>query len=174
MKNNVKLYSIYFPFYALIMLNWKGFLPMLPINLAVTALALFLILKLSGTEVKETLKRSLFPAFGAGLLGDACGVAFRFLPLLLELLFGALGMTGISNFFGKYLSDMVLYNIYLGPVLLKMVWTVLGILFAGGSIFMINYGWALKKAIPNSALRRRAAWILAISTAPWGFLCPFW
>lgn len=174
MRKDVKLCSIYFPFYALIMLNWKGFLPMLPINLAVTALVLFLTFKLSKAEVKSTLKNSLLPAFGTGLLADLCGVFFRFLPLLLEKLFGALGMTGVANFFGKHLSDMVLYNIYLGPVAIKLVWTVLSILFAGSCLFFMNDRWALKRAIPDRKLRRRTALILAISTAPWGFMCPFW
>lgn len=76
MKKDVKLHSIYFPFYAFILLDYKRFLPMLPINLAVTALVLFLTLKLSKAEVKTTLKNSLLPAFGAGLLADLCGVFF--------------------------------------------------------------------------------------------------
>ena len=173
MKKDVKLRSIYFPFYAFIMLNWKGILPMLPINLAVTALALFLIFKLSKVEVKSNLKASLLPAFGAGLVADLCGVFFRFLPLLLELLFGALGMTAMSNFFGKYLSDMVIYNIYMGVVWPKLTWVVLSILFAGVCLFFMNDRWALKKAIPDGKLRRRTALILAISTAPWAFMCPF-
>ena len=81
MKKEEKLYSIYFPFYAFLMLNYKRFLPMLPINLAVTALVLFLTFKLSKVEVKNNLKASLLPAFGAGLVADLCGVFFRFLPL---------------------------------------------------------------------------------------------
>ena len=32
---------------------------------------------------------------------------------------------------------------------------------------------ALKKAIPDGKLRRRTALILAISTTPWAFMCPF-
>ena len=173
MKKAVKLRSIYFPFYALLALDWKRFLPMIPIHLAVTGLVLLLTLKCSKAEVKNTLKGGLLPAFGAGFLGDACGVFFRFLPLLLELLFGALGMTEIANFFGKYLSDMVIYNIYMGPGVIKLIWTVLSILFAGVCLFGIQYR-VLKKAIPEEKLRRRAALVLAISTAPWGFLCPFW
>lgn len=174
MKKDVKLHSIYFPFYAFILLDYKRFLPMLPINLAVTALVLFLTLKLSKAEVKTTLKNSLLPAFGAGLLADLCGVFFRFLPLLLELLFGALGMTGVSDFFGKHLSDMVIYNIYMGVAFPKLAWTVLSILFAGVAVFLLNDFWALKKAIPEAKLRRRTALVLAIATAPWAFMCPFW
>lgn len=173
MTKEVRLYSIYFPFYAFLMLDYKRFLPMLPINLAVTALALILTFKFSKAEVKTNLKASLLPAFGAGLLADLCGVFFRFLPLLLELLFGALGMTGIANFFGKHLSDMVIYNIYMGVVWPKLTWVVLSILFAGSCLFFMNDRWALKKAIPDEKLRRRAALVLAISTAPWGFMCPF-
>lgn len=175
MKKNVKLRSIYFPFYGFIMLNWKGFLPMLPINLAVTALVLYLILHFSKADNKlAAWKQGVLPCFGFGLLADLCGVFFRFLPLLLELLFGALGMTGIADFFGKNLSDMVLYNIYLGPVFIKLVWTVLSILFAGVFVFLFNNRFALKTAIPDEKLRRRAALILAIFTAPWSFMCPFW
>ena len=173
MKKEVKLYSIYFPFYAFLMLNYKRFLPMLPINLAVTALVLFLTFKLSKVEVKNNLKASLLPTFGAGLLADLCGVLFRFLPLLMELLFGALGMTGIANFFGKHLSDMVIYNIYMGVVWPKLVWVVLSILFAGVCLFFMNDRWALKKAIADDKLRRRTALVLAIVMAPWAFMCPF-
>ena len=81
MKKDVKLRSIYFPFYALIMLNWKSFLLMLPINLAVTALLHFLILHFSKVENKKAiLKQTVLPSFGFGLLADLCGVFFRFLP----------------------------------------------------------------------------------------------
>lgn len=174
MKKNGKLYSLYFPFYALIMLDWKRFLPMLPINLVVTALVLWLTLKLSKAEdLKSTLKKSVLPAFGACLLADLCGVFIRFLPRLLELLCQALGMESAANFFGKHLSDMVLYNIYLGPVFIKLVWTVLSILFAGACLYLLNDRWALKKAIPDEKLRRRTALVLAIATAPWAFMCPF-
>lgn len=174
MKKDVKLCSIYFPFYALIMLDWKRFLPMLPINLAVTALVLYLILHYSKVENKKhILKQTLLPCFGYGLLADVFGVFFRALPLLLELLFQALGMTGVANFFGKYLSDHVIYNIYLGPVFIKLVWTVLSIAFAGLFVFLLNDRLALKKAVADAALRRRMALILALSTAPWAFMCPF-
>lgn len=174
MKKDVKLHSIYFPFYAFILLDIKRFLPMLPINLAVTALVLLLIFKLSKVEVNNNLKASLLPTFGAGLLADLCGVFFRFLPLLLELLFGALGMTAVSDFLGKYLSDMVIYNIYMGVVFPKIAWTVLSILFAGICVFLFNNLMALKKVIPDAKLRCRTALVLAIATAPWSFLCPFW
>lgn len=175
MKKDVKLHSIYFPFYAFLMLDYKRFLPMLPINLAVTALLIFLVLKLSKAEgIGDTLKMTVLPSFGAGLLADLCGVFFRFLPLLLEWLFGALGMTGAASFFGKYLSDMVIYNIYMGEVLPKLVWTVLSILFAGVFVFVFNDRFALKKGIPDKKLRRRTALVLAIVTAPWSFMCPFW
>ena len=173
MKKDVKLCGIYFPFYALLVLDYRWLLLMLPINLAITALVLFLTLKLSKVEVKNTLKHTLVPAFGAGLLADACGVAFRFLPLLLELLFHGLGMTGVSNFFGKYLSDMVIYNIYMGEVLPKLVWTVLSILVAGLFLYAFNYHVTLKKAMFDDKLRRRTALVLALATAPWGFMCPF-
>lgn len=175
MKKDVKLRSIYFPFYAFLMLDYKRFLPMLPINLAATALLIFLVLKLSKADgIKATLKMTVLPSFGAGLLADLCGVFFRFLPLLLELLFGALGMTGIANFFGKYLSDMVIYNIYMGEVLPKLVWTVLSILFAGVALFLFNYFFALKKGILDKKLRKRTALVLAVVMAPWSFMCPFW
>lgn len=173
MKKNARLYSIYFPFYALLVLDYRWLLLMLPINLAVTALVLFLTLKLSKADVKHTLKRALVPAFGAGLLADVCGVAFRFLPLLLELLFRGLGMTGISNFFGKYLSDMVIYNIYMGQVLPKLVWTVLSIVVSAVFLYVFNYRVTLKKTVTEAQLRRRMALVLALATAPWGFMCPF-
>lgn len=174
MKRNEKLRSIYFPFYAFLLLDYRRFLPMLPINLAVTALVLFLVLKCSKAEQPgKTLRAGVLPAFGAGLLADLVGVLFRFLPLLLELLLGALGMQAASDFFGKYLSDLVIYNIYMGQVLPKMVWTVLSILAAGAALFLMNHFWALKKAIPDRKLRRRASLVLAIAAAPWSFLCPF-
>lgn len=83
-------------------------------------------------------------------------------------------MTGVSDFFGKHLSDMVIYNIYMGVAFPKLAWTVLSILFAGAALFLLNDFWALKKAIPEAKLRRRTALVLAIATAPWAFMCPFW
>ena len=175
MKKDVKLRSIYFPFYAFILLDYAGFLPMLPINLAVTVLILFLVLKLSkAQEIKRTLKASVWKAFGAGLLADLLGVLFRFLPLLAEKLLRLLGITGAADYLGKYWSDMVIYNIYLGDVAPKLIWTVLSILFAGVFVFLFNYFFALKTAMPDKKLRKRTALVLAICTAPWSFMCPFW
>lgn len=175
MKKDMKLYSIYFPFYAFILLDYKRFLPMLPVNLAVTALVIFLVLKLSKTQdLKTAWKRAVLPSFGAGLLADLVGVLFRFLPLLDEMLLRALGAIKEADYLGKYWSDMVIYNIYMGDVLPKLAWTVLSILFAGVFVYVINYHFALKKTIADRKLRRRTAIILAVSTAPWSFMCPFW
>lgn len=175
MKKDVKLRSIYFPFYAFILLDYWGFLPMLPINFAVTALILFLVLKLSkAQDIKNTLKASAWKAFGAGLLADLMGVLFRFLPTLAEKLLRLLGVTKAADYLGKYWSDMVIYNLYLGDVAPKLIWTVLSILFAGVFVFIFNYHFALKTAMPDKKLRKRAALVLAICTAPYSFMNPFW
>lgn len=69
MKKGVKLYSLYFPFYAFILLDFVGFLPMLPINFAVTALVLFLVLRISKVENwKSLLKASVGRVFGYEVL----------------------------------------------------------------------------------------------------------
>ena len=175
MKKDVKLRSIYFPFYAFILLDYRSFLPMLPINLAVTALILFLVLKLSkAQDIKNTLKASVWRSFGAGLLADLTGVAFRFLPLLAEKLFRLLGIAKAADYLGKYWSDMVIYNLYLGDVAPKLIWTVLSILFAGAFVFLFNYFFALKVAMPDKKLRKKTALVLAICTAPYSFMNPFW
>ena len=175
MKKDVKLRSIYFPFYAFILLDYAGFLPMLPINFAVTVLVIFLVLKLSkARDIKKTLKASVWKAFGAGLLADLMGVLFRFLPLLAEKLFRAIGLTGAADYLGKYWSDMVIYNLYLGDVAPKLIYTVLSILFAGVFVFLFNYFFALKTAMPDKRLRKRTALALAVCTAPYSFMNPFW
>lgn len=175
MKKDVKLCSIYFPFYAFILLDYKRFLPMLPINLAVAALVIFLVLKLSkAQDLKQAWKRAVLPSFGAGLLADLLGVLFRFLPLLAEMLLRALGAIKMADYLGKYWSDMVIYNMYMGDVFPKLTWTVLSILFAGVFVYVFNNTFVLKKAIEDPRLRRRTAAILAVSAAPWSFMCPFW
>ena len=126
MKNDVKLRSIYFPFYAFILLDYAGFLPMLPINFAVTALLLFLVLKISkAQDIKNTLKASVWKAFGAGLLADLMGVLFRFLPLLAEKLFRLLGVTNAADYLGKYWSDILrLPNLKLDTIPWRTPWSI--------------------------------------------------
>ncbi|MBQ5953050.1 MAG: hypothetical protein IJL47_03265 [Lachnospiraceae bacterium] len=173
-KKTIRLRSIYFPFYAFICFNWKAFLPMLPINLAVTALLLFLTLHFSkASDVKGTLKKTVLPSFLYGLLADLCGVVFRFLPLLLEKLTGALGWIGISDYLGKYWSDVVLFNIYMNHQERSLTWIALSIVLSGFLVFVFNYHFALKKGIPDGKLRKRCSIILAVVTAPYSFSNPF-
>ena len=175
MKKGVKLYSIYFPFYAFIMLDYVFFLPMLPINFAVTALLLFIVLRASKVENwKQVLKQSIWRVFGFGLLADLVGVLFRFLPLLTEKLCRLIGLDVAADYLCKYWSDVVLYNIYLGDVPKNLTWTVISILIAGIFVFIFNYYLALPKVMEDVKLRKRMAIVMAILTAPYSFMNPFW
>ena len=175
MKKEVKFCSIYFPFYALILLDFRRFLLMFPINFAVTAGVLFAVLRLSKvSEWKPVWKQSVGRLFGFGLLADVVGVLFRFLPLLTEKLFRLLGMTKAANYLCKYWSDVVIYNIYMNHLERSLTWTVLSIIAAGICVFVFDYYFALPKVVADKKLRRRIALCMAIVTAPYSFMNPFW
>ena len=175
MKEGVKLYSIYFPFYAFILLDYVFFLPMLPINFVVTALVLFLVLRISKVENwKQILKKSIWRVFGVGLLADMVGVLFRFLPLLAEKLFRLVGFAKAADYLCKYWSDVVLYNIYMSDIVRSLGWTVISIIAAGICVFVFNYYLALPKVVEDKKLRKRISLVMAILTAPYSFMNPFW
>ena len=175
MKKGVKLYSIYFPFYAFILLNFWGFIPMLPINFAVTALLLFIVLRASKVENwKQMLKQSVWRVFGFGLLADLVGVLFRYLPLLTEKICRLVGLNDVADYLCKYWSDVVLYNIYMSDIVRSLGWTIASIIVAGICVFIFNYYLALPKVVEDKKLRKRIALVMALVTAPYSFMNPFW
>lgn len=172
-KKDLSLYSIYFPFYAFLLLDYGKFVPMIPINLAVTAVILWGILYFTKTiDWKNAFKKSYLKTFLFGILADLMGVLFRFLPLIFEKFFRLIGWNTMAAFLRTNCSDMVLFNIYCNTF--GLVYTVISILVAGVFVFIFNYNFALKEAIQDKKKRRIASIVFAILTAPYSFMNPYW
>ena len=52
------------------------------------------------------------------------------------------------------------------------LWTAACILISGICIYQLNFRLALKKAVPDTAIRKKLALSLAVFTAPYLFLLP--
>ena len=113
MKKGVKLYSAFFPFYGMILADYRNVPWMILANLAVLTLVVFLVLRLSKTpELKGKLPKVVGRAFGASLLADVAAVIFRFLPTIAELILRLVGAEKAAGWLAKYVSDFTWYEIW--------------------------------------------------------------
>ena len=77
MKKDVRLYSAFFPFYGILLLNFKDLWWMTAANVAILALAAFLVLKLRKTpERKKTFPKVVSLAWLGALLTDAVALLY--------------------------------------------------------------------------------------------------
>lgn len=175
MKKEVKLYSAFFPFYGFITGNYSLFPLFTLLNILVLLIVMFIVYKLSKVEnTFGLIKKTIVPAFLAGVGGAVAGLVFRFLPLIAEMVCRLFGAWGAANYLAKYWSDFAWYEIWRPDNWRGMIWTILSILVCGIFAFIFNYFFALKKAIPDKKLRLRTAIFLAIFSAPYSWTNPAW
>lgn len=175
MKKDVKLYSALFPFYGLLLANFKDVWWMTLGNIALLTLVSFLVLKLRKTpELKKTLPKVVGLSFCTALLADAAALLFRFLPTLAELVLRLFGAEKAAGYLAQYWSDFTWYEIWAWWNKVGLPWTIASILVAGVTAFLLNYFLILKKAVPEKKTRLILSVCLAIFSMPYTWTNPAW
>ena len=175
MKKDVKLYSAFFPFYGILLLNFKDLPWMTAANVAILALVAFLVLQLRKTpELKKTFPKVLGLAWLGALLTDAVALFARFLPTLAEILLRFCGVDKAADYLAKYWPDFTWYEIWdwWNPV--GLPWTIGSILVSGVAAYFLFDFVILKKAVPDRKTRRILAICLAVFSAPYSWTNPAW
>ena len=175
MKKDMKLYSAFFPFYGILLLNFKDLPWMTAANVAILALVVFLTLKLRKTsELKKTFPKVLGLAWLGALLTDAVALFARFLPTLAEILLRFCGVDKAADYLAKYWSDFTWYEIWAWRNPVGLPWTIGSILVSGVAAYFLNDFVILKKAVPDRKTRRILSIILAVFSAPYSWTNPAW
>ena len=175
MKKDVKLYSAFFPFYGILLANYKDVWWMMLANIAVLTLTAFLVLKLRKTpELKKTLPKVVGLSFVTALAADAAALLFRYLPTLTEMLLRLVGAEKAAGWLGKYVSDFTWYEIWAWWNRIGLPWTVASIAVAGVAAFLLHYYVVLKKVVPDKKTRLVLSICLAIFSAPYTWTNPAW
>ena len=175
MKKDVKLYSAFFPFYGILLLNFKDLPWMTAANVAILALVAFLVLQLRKTpELKKTFPKVLGLAWLGTLLTDAVALFARFLPTLAEILLRFCGVDKAADYLAKYWSDFTWYEIWAWWNPVGLSWTIGSILVSGVAAYFLFDFVILKKAVPDRKTRRILAICLAVFSAPYSWTNPAW
>lgn len=174
MKKDIKLYSAFFPFYGILLANYRDVMWMTAANIAILTLVAFLVLKLSKGPVKSVFLGTIGRAFGASLLADAAAVIFRFLPTIAELVLRLFGAEKAAGWLEKYVSDFTWYEIWAWWNSIGLPWTIASIAVGGFAAFALNYWVLLKKLIPEKKTRLVLSILLGVFSAPWSWTNPVW
>lgn len=175
MKKDVKLHSAFFPFYGILLANYKDVWWMTLANIAVLTLVAFLVLKLrKAPERKKTLPKVVGLSFVTALLADAAALLFRYLPTLAELTLRLFGAEKAAGYLAKYWSDFTWYEIWAWWNPIGLPWTIGSILVGGVAAFLLNYFLVLKKVVPEKKTRMILSICLAIFSAPYTWTNPAW
>ena len=175
MKKDVKLYTAFFPFYGILLLNFKDLWWMTLANVAVLTLAAFAVLALRKTpQLKKTLPKVVGAAYVTALLADGAALLVRYLPTLTEMTLRLFGAEKAAGYIGKYLSDFTWYEIWAWWNPIGLPYTVGCILVAGVAAYFINFHLLLKNLVPDRKTRRILAIVLAVFSAPYTWTNPAW
>ena len=175
MKKEVKLYSAFFPFYGILLANYKDVLWMTAANIAVLTLVAFLVLKSRKTpELKKTLPKAVVFSFLTALIADAAALLFRFLPTLAELTLRLCGAEKAAGWLAKYVSDFTWYEIWAWWNPIGLPWTIASIVIGGFVAFALNHWVFLKKLIPDRKTRLVLSILLGVFSAPYTWTNPVW
>lgn len=175
MKKDIKLYSAFFPFYGILLANYKDVLWMTAANIAVLTLVAFLVLKLRKTpSLNQSLPKVVGLSFVAALIADAAALLFRFLPTLAELTLRLFGAEKGAGWLAKYVSDFTWYEIWAWWNPIGLPWTIGSIFVAGVVAYVFNYFVVLKKIVPEKKTRMILSIFLAIFSAPYTWTNPAW
>lgn len=167
-SKNIILYNMIFPLWLLWLIP-STWIVILPANFLID-LAVLLItmhcLKISGR--KEIVKRSVWKIWVFGFISDFIGTFFMFLVNIIDSFLDY--RSPLTEWWYNNLTNAVTYNPLSTPA--AFLWTILCILISGSCIFLFNYHFCLRKAVPDRILRKKLALSLAIFTAPYLFLVP--
>lgn len=164
MKREIRLYNLILPVWLLFILP-QVWLVILPGNLAVDCLVLFLALLLLKRPDKRALMKPLWWRFWwRGFAADFLGV--------LWLLLGWLLVSFVKADSWLFRSmEFIMHNPFGHP--LAFLWTLIAVAIAGYFVYRFDLR-CMGQCSPalSPAERRRIALSMAIFTAPWTFFIP--
>lgn len=170
-KHDITLYNVIFPLSMLVLLIPFTWVVILPANLAIDGIVMYLTLKwMKAKEIKTVMKTSFFKTWGLGFLADliAAGLLFALMMIVDLIIEGA-----PNGSFEKALEDMITMANYnpLGSVGAFLIVAAI-VAFCGYLIYLFNAKYALKHAPLADEQRKKLALSLAIFTAPYLFFIP--
>ena len=167
MNRQTRLYNVIFPIWLLILFP-QVWLVILPGNLAIDCLALFLTLRaLKHPDKKAVMKRLWWRFWLLGFLADFVGVAWMILGWVSSLIPSA----AWQEWWNENMS-YTLYNCFRSPV--AFLWTLAGVVLAGVCIYFFDR--RAMRSCTELTIRQRhvIALTMAIATAPWLFFIPMY
>lgn len=162
MKKQPRLYNLILPIWLVVAIPSPLWLVILPGNLLVDCLVLFLtLLALKHGDKKAVLKRLWWKLWLLGFAADAVGAVWMLLGMLGYIPFGDVWENTVSH---------VTHNAFANPW--AFLWTAAGVAIAGVCIYFFD-----KRAMRSCELltdkeKHITALAMAIATAPWLFFIP--
>lgn len=167
-KHGIVLYNVIFPLWLLWIfpVTW---IVVLPANLLFDLLVLSLsmrCLKLEGR--KEIAKKAVLKVWVSGFVSDFIGTAVMVSAVLIDSFLDYQSPSGAWWY--ENMTNAVALNPF--ETLPAFLWSVACILISGICIYQLNFRLALKKAVPDTSVRKKLSLSLAVFTAPYLFLLP--
>lgn len=167
-KHGTVLYNIIFPLWLLWIfpISW---LVVLPANFLIDLLVLLLTMRCLRLEArKEIAKKTILKVWVSGFASDFIGTAVMLCAMLMD------SFLEYQSPLGKWWYENLTNAVALNPfeTLPAFLWTAACILISCICIYLLNFRLALKKAVPDKAVRRKLALSLAVFTSPYLFLLP--
>ncbi|MCI8442293.1 MAG: hypothetical protein HFG27_07170 [Provencibacterium sp.] len=161
-KNNVRLYNLLLPLWALLLLP-QLWLIVIPGNFLIDSAVLLLSLHFLHIEgKKEIYKRSILKIFLFGFLSDLAGSLLLFLSQLVDAYFGDWWYQNMTNAIAMNPFENIFAFLYV----------LAALLLSGGCIYLLNRRFSFRKTSLSPALQKRLSLLLAVFTAPYLFFFP--
>ena len=162
MKKQTRLYNVILPVWLILAIPSPLWLAVLPANLLVDCLVLFLTLTaLRHARRGTVLKRLWWKLWLLGFAADAVGVAWMFLGLLGYIPFGTAWEDTVSH---------AAHNPFHNPW--AFLWTLAGVALSGVCIYFFDRRAMRSCGLLTGRERHITALAMAVVTAPWPFFIP--
>lgn len=167
-KNGIVLYNMIFPLWLLWIfpVTW---IVVLPANLLIDLLVLSLSMRCLNLDGrKEIAKKVVLKVWIVGFVSDFTGTIMMVCAVLID------SFLDYQSPLGAWWYENMTNAVSLNPfeTLPAFLWTAACILISGICIYQLNFRLALKKDVPDTAIRKKLALSLAVFTAPYLFLLP--
>lgn len=164
-QRNTTLYNVIFPIWLLWLMP-QTWLAVLPLNFLIDGVVIWLAMRhFSVEDIKQNVKRAIFPVWGLGFLADFIGTALMFLPNLINP-----QNEGVRRWWYDNMANAVSFNPFSSIV--SFLYVTLCVALTGFCIYWLNKKIGLKRAVLDDGQRKRIALALAIFTAPYLFYLP--
>lgn len=162
MKKQTRLYNVILPVWLILAIPSPLWLAVLPANLLVDCLVLFLTLTaLRHARRGTVLKRLWWKLWLLGFAADAVGVAWMFLGLLGYIPFGTAWEDTVSH---------AAHNPFHNPW--AFLWTLAGVALSGVCIYFFDRRAMRSCGLLTGREKHITALAMAIATAPYLFFIP--